>query len=357
MKTVTLGSAGITVNKNGFGALPIQRIPMEESDKLLRRAYDAGIRFFDTARFYTDSERKIGHALSDVRSEIYIATKSMALTADEFKKQLETSLSELGTDYVDLMQFHNPPFCPVPGHESGLYEAMLEAKEAGKVRHIGITNHRLNVAIEAANSGLYEVIQFPFSYLANEKEVELVKLCAEKNIGFLCMKGMAGGLIKSGKAAYAYIAQFDNALPIWGVQKMEELEEFLSCNTDGFQQELTPELQAVIDADRKEFSGNFCRSCGYCMPTCPIKITIKDCARMKLMLRRAPVPEYTTPQWQEEMKRAGKCINCGACVSKCPYGLNVPELLKENYQDYWNFIEPENRPEGWVGAEAKKTSP
>ena len=195
MKYVTLGSTGITVNKNGFGALPIQRVSRDEAAAILRRAYEGGIRFFDTARFYTDSESKIGYALGDVRSDIFIATKSMALTAAEFKEQLATSLRELGTDYVDLMQFHNPPFCPMPGHESGLYEAALEAKAEGKIRHIGITNHRLSIAKEAIESGLYETLQFPFSYLAAPEEVELLKMCEEHNMGFLCMKGMAGGLI------------------------------------------------------------------------------------------------------------------------------------------------------------------
>lgn len=335
MRMVTLGSTGITVNKNGFGALPIQRVSFDDAAKILRHAYDNGVKFFDTARFYTDSEEKIGYALADVRADIYIATKSMAQTGEAFLAELDTSLKNMKTDYVDLMQFHNPAFCPVPGHESGLYEAMLKAKEQGKVRHIGITNHRLAVAKEAITSGLYEVLQFPFSYISGAQETELVEMCKEQNMGFLCMKGMAGGLIKSGKAAYAFLAQpqFPHVLPIWGVQKMEELEEFLACNTDEFEQQLTPELQTIIEDDRKELSGDFCRSCGYCMP-CPMEISIKDCARMSLMLRRAPIKEYTTPKWQEEMKKITNCIECGQCKSRCPYGLDVPRLLKENYEDF-----------------------
>ena len=193
MSQVTLGTTGITVNKNGFGALPVQRVTMEEAKKLLRKAFESGITFFDTDRAYTDSEEKLGEALSDVRDQIFIATKTAAKTADGFWKDLETSLKLLKTDYIDIYQFHNPAVCPKPGDGTGLYEAMLEAKEQGKIRHIGITNHRLAVAQEAIDSGLYEVLQFPFCYLATEKDLALVRQCKEKNIGFIAMKALSGG--------------------------------------------------------------------------------------------------------------------------------------------------------------------
>ena len=185
MVKVTLGSTGITVNKNGFGALPIQRISHESSVDILRRAYEAGIDFYDTARFYTDSEEKLGEAFDGMREKVCIATKTAAQNAEDFWKDLEVSLHNLRTDYIDIYQFHNPSFCPKPGDGTGLYEAMLEAKAQGKIRHIGITNHRLNVANEAIESGLYETLQFPFNYLATEKEHELVEVCRSKNMGFI----------------------------------------------------------------------------------------------------------------------------------------------------------------------------
>lgn len=167
MVEVTLGSTGITVNKNGFGALPIQRISDEDAVYLVRKAYEGGITFFDTVRCYTDSEKKVGMALEGIRDKVFIATKTMADTVEDFWKDLGTSLENLRTDYIDLYQFHNPSFCPKPGDGTGLYEAILEAKAQGKVRHIGITNHRLAVANEAIDSGLYETLQFPFCYLGN----------------------------------------------------------------------------------------------------------------------------------------------------------------------------------------------
>ena len=301
MQTVTLGTTGITVNKNGFGALPIQRITTEDAVHLIKKAYVAGITFFDTARFYTDSECKLGEALEGIRDKVYIATKTGATTADAFWKDLETSLGNLRTDYVDLYQFHNPSFCPKPGDGSGLYEAILEAKSQGKVRHIGITNHRLSVAEEAIESGLYETLQFPFCYLSGKKELALVEKCKEKNMGFIAMKALSGGLITNSAAAYAFLAQYDNVLPIWGVQREKELDEFISyidnppCMTD--------ELEAFIASERKELSGEFCRGCGYCMP-CPVGIEINNCARMSLLLRRSPSELQLTEEVQAKMKKS-----------------------------------------------------
>lgn len=335
MNTVTLGKTGITTNKNGFGALPIQRISEEEAVYLLKKAYENGITFFDTARWYTDSEHKVGMAFARMRDKIFIATKTGAMNAEDFWKDLETSLKNLQTDYIDLYQFHNPAFCPKPGDGSGLYEAMLEAKEKGMVRHIGITNHRLNIAKEAIESGLYETLQFPFCYLATEKDLELVEACKKADMGFIAMKALSGGLITNSAAAYAYLAQFDNVLPIWGVQREKELDEFLSYIENP--PVMTEEIKALIEKDRAELLGEFCRGCGYCMP-CPVGIEINNSARMSLMLRRAPSEAWLTPEWQEKMKLIEKCLHCGKCKSKCPYGLDTPTLLQKNYEDYQEIL-------------------
>ncbi len=332
---VTLGSTGITVEKNSFGALPIQRISKEAAIGLLRKAYAAGVNFYDTARYYTDSEEKVGAAFEGMRDKIYIATKTGATTAEGFWKELHTSLEKLKTDYIDIYQFHNPAFCPKPGDGTGLYEAMLEAKDKGMIRHIGITNHRLNVAHEAIDSGLYETLQFPFCYLATDKDLELVQDCKKAGMGFIAMKALSGGLINNSAAAYAYLAQFDNVLPIWGVQRESELDEFLSYIDNP--PVLTPALQAVIDHDREELQGEFCRGCGYCMP-CPAGIEINNCARMSLMIRRAPSAAQLTDEMQAKMRKIEECLHCGRCKSKCPYGLDTPALLEKNYKDYCEIL-------------------
>lgn len=332
---VTLGRTGIIVNKNGFGALPIQRISFDEAAKLLRKAYDAGVRFFDTARYYTDSEEKLAYALGDVREKIYIATKTGAKTAEEFWKELETSLHNLKTDYIDLYQFHNPAVCPKPGDGSGLYEAMLEAKAQGKIRFIGITSHRLSVAEEAIESGLYDTLQFPFNYLSDERELALAEACREHEMGFIAMKGMSGGLITHSDAMYAFMAQYDNVLPIWGVQRESELDEFLSYIEHP--PVLDENLKAIIEKDQKELAGEFCRGCGYCMP-CPAGIEINTCARISLLMRRSPSEGYLTKEGQECMKKVEDCLNCGQCKAKCPYGLDTPRLLRDNYKDYKEIL-------------------
>ena len=289
----------------------------------------------DTGRGYSDSEHKLGLAFEKIRESLFIATKSGAVTGEGMRKDLADSLSNLRTDYIDIYQFHNPAFCPKPGDGSGLYEAALEAEKEGKIRHIGITNHRLSVAGEAISSGLYETLQFPFCYLATEKEEGLVEGCRKADMGFIAMKALSGGLITNSAAAYAHAAQFENVLPIWGVQREKELDEFLSYISQP--PAMTEERKALIEKDRKELAGEFCRGCGYCMP-CPVGIEINNSARMSLMLRRAPSEAWLTSEWQEKMKLIEKCLHCGKCKSKCPYGLDTPTLLQKNYEDYQEIL-------------------
>ena len=342
MKTITLGTTGITTPQNAFGALPVQRVNMETAVDILHRAYDGGMTFFDTARAYSDSEEKLGEAFGAGsksadgydREKIFIATKSTATTPDQLKADLETSLRNLRTDYIDIYQLHCVKQCYRPGDGTGLYEVLLAAKAQGKIRHIGITAHKIGIAEEIAESGLYETLQFPFSYLATERDIALVEKCKKNNVGFIAMKGLSGGLLTNAAACMAFMSQYD-VLPIWGIQRMSELEQWL-----GFFNEppaLTPELEAIIKKDRDELLGEFCRGCGYCSP-CSVGITINQCARMSQMIRRAPSKDWLTPHWQEEMLKIEKCVNCGACLKRCPYELDIPNLLQKNLADYKEIL-------------------
>lgn len=331
MRNIILGSTEIEVPQNAFGALPIQRATKEDAVRILRKAYEGGMRYFDSARAYSDSEEKLGEAFAGMREKIFLATKTMAQTPEQFWKDLDASLSMLQTDYIDVYQFHCAEACFRPDDGTGMYECMQEAKAQGKIRHIGLTAHKIKVAMEAVESGLYETVQFPFSYLSGEQEVALVEACRAHNVGFVCMKGLAGGLITDSRAAMAFMTQYDNVLPIWGVQRESELDEWLAFMDET--PEYSGEIRAFVERERQELAGNFCRGCGYCEP-CPAGIVIHQCARMSLMLRRMPSEGWLGERWQAEMEKIDGCLHCNKCMKHCPYELNTPELLAANLADY-----------------------
>ena len=332
MRNITLGSTGITVPQNAFGALPIQRVSTDYAAMLLRKAYDGGMRFFDTARAYSDSEEKVGIAFEGMRDKVFISTKTGATTKEGFWKDLETSLRNLKTDYIDIYQLHCAAKCYGEGDD--LYEAMKEAKRQGKIRHIGITAHKIGVAEDIIKSGLYETLQFPFSYLASDRDIQLVNDCAKADMGFIAMKGLSGGLLTNSAACMAFMNEYD-ALPIWGIQKESELDEWLGFFNKDIS--MTDEIRTFIDNDRKDLLGEFCRGCGYCMP-CTVDITINQCARMSQMIRRAPSQNWLTDFWQNEMLKIDNCIECGLCKTRCPYELDIPSLLKKNLKDYKEIL-------------------
>ena len=338
MEKIRLGRTNLMVSRSGFGCIPIQRLSFDDAKALLRRAYDGGINFFDTARGYSDSEEKIGRALSDVRHNLIIATKSHGKTAEKLLQEMETSLKNLKTDYIDIYQLHNPPFFPDESHE--IYQAVLQAKKEGKIRFISISNHRLELAKQMAVSGLYDTIQFPLSALSSQEEFELVKLCREHDIGVIAMKAMSGGLITDATATFALLRSFGNIAPIWGMQHMWELEQFLRLEAEPPQ--LTEALLKNIEEDKKALGGNFCRACGYCMPTCPAKINVPIAARMSLLLRRAVVKVQVAPEQRAVMEKIKDCVDCGACKTHCPYGLDTPALLRSEYELYQKFLRENN---------------
>ena len=336
MKYIRLGKTGLTVTRPALGCLPLQRCSVDDAVALLLAAYDGGINFYDTANAYTDSEMKIGLALADVRDKIIIATKSGASDRDGVLRHVENSLKMLKTDHVDLLQLHNPSELPDPDDPDGAYAGAMEAKRRGWTRHVGITAHKLGVAQQAVASGLYETLQFPFSYLSDPADLALAAACREADMGFIAMKGLAGGLLKNAAACHAFMEQYDNVVPIWGMQRLEELDEWLrAAEVD---RPMDGELRAVIEADRRALDGAFCRGCGYCMP-CPVGIEINNCARMDMLLRRSPWRQYYAPAWTEKMERIEDCLGCGQCAAKCPYGLNPAEILPRMLADWRTYGE------------------
>jgi predicted aldo/keto reductase-like oxidoreductase len=333
METIRLGRTDMVVNRLGFGALPLQRAGLDEAVRILHKAVDGGVNFFDTARMYSDSETKLGAALSGMRQRVIIATKTTAKDPAGIEADLAKSLAELRTDYLDIYQVHNAKSLPSP--DDGRYELLERLKRDGVIRAIGLTTHSLDIAIQAVQSGLYETVQFPFSLLASEGELALVKACETADVGFIAMKALAGGLVTNIPAAFCYITRFRNVLPIWGVQTITELDDFLAL-------EAAPpiwgkNMEQAVAEERTALEGAFCRGCGYCLP-CPQEIAISYIARLNRLLRRSPWRDYATPEWKAKMDVAKSCTQCGECAPRCPYGLDPAALVAENVLDYEGFM-------------------
>ena len=336
MQTTALGRSGLKVTRTAFGALPIQRVAKPEAVRILRRAFDAGITFYDTARAYSDSEEKLGEtfAAPSERDQIVIATKSGAPDAEGFSAHLETSLRLLKTDRVDIMQLHNPGVLPAPDDKNSPLHAMLRARGEGKIRFIGITSHNLERARDAVNSGIYDTLQYPLSALSAPEEFELVELCRRTNTGFIAMKALAGGLLNHAAPAFAFLRQLENVVPIWGIQRMSELEEFIALEASP--PPLDAAMLAEVERDKAQLGPSFCRACGYCLP-CPAQIPIPMAARMPLLLRRSPPAPFLGDDWKARMRLVNNCLDCGRCRVRCPYNLDPPALLRAALADYENF--------------------
>lgn len=336
MRKIRLGRTELMVTKTAMGCLPVQRRNKEDAAKLLRAAYDGGINYFDTANAYSDSEEKIGLGLSDVRQDIILSTKSYARDKKGCMEHIDLSLKRMKTDYIDLFQFHQCDVLPDANDPNDAYAAALEAKKQGKIRHIGITTHRIEVAEQAIECGNFETLQFPFSYISTDRDLALAEKCKEADMGFIAMKGLAGGLLNNAKLCAAFMNEYDNVVPIWGVQTMEELNQWLALEEEV--PRLDDEMRSVIATDKAQLGTTFCRGCGYCMP-CPVGIQINFAARMNMLLRRSPWQQYYSPEWQAKMDKINDCIGCYQCASKCPYQLDTPNVLKYMRKDYQEFYE------------------
>ena len=335
MEHTVFGRTGLTVSRTGFGGIPIQRVSFDESSALLRHAYDNGVTFYDTANAYTTSEERIGIALHDVRDKIVLCTKSFPGKPEQIIKNLENSLKMLQTDYIDIYQLHNPSFVPRPEAEDGVYDCLLKAREQGKIRFIGITNHSKDIAREAVESGLYDTLQYPLSCLSSDEELELIALCRAQNMGVLAMKALCGGLLTNVRAAFAFLRQYENVVPIWGMQKISELEEFIYL--ENHLPTLDDDLLKEIETVKNELQGDFCRGCGYCLP-CAADIPIPTAGRITYLLGRSLTGRLLAPEMQENMRKIDNCTGCGHCKEHCPYKLDVPELLKRQQAGYFEIL-------------------
>lgn len=325
MEKIELGRTGMLVNRIGFGGIPIQRLSVAESDRLLEKAFDSGINFFDTARAYTDSEEKMGRVFSMRRDKVYIASKTLNRTPEGAAAEMETSLKNLKTDYIDLYQCHNVPSeadlekLLAPG---GVYEVLLKAKEAGKIRHIGITVHKPWVGVKALD--YFETVQAPFNIIECAALENLIPEAKKKNVGLIAMKPVAGGALTEVTLNLRYTLQSGIDVAIPGMDELEQVDENLSILQ--VLKPLSSEEQEKLNAEKDRLGDNFCRRCEYCMP-CPNGLNISFLHVLKAYYYNYDLKDWVYQRLATLPKTYKDCTQCGECVKKCPYALNTPEIF------------------------------
>lgn len=333
MEYTILGKTGLRISRMGFGGIPIQRIDAEGTKALMKQLMDEGVNYIDTARGYTVSEEYLGYALEGIRDKFVLATKSMARTKDAMAADIEKSLGNLRTDHIDLYQVHNPgmeQLDTVVG-EGGALEALMEAKAAGKINHIGLTAHSTEVFERALSLDWVETIMFPYNIVESQGE-ELIRKCQEKNVGFIAMKPLAGGAIENGTLALRYVCSNPAVtVVIPGMAEVSELEENIKACAD-----TTPLTQAELfqmEEVRHQLGTNFCRRCNYCAP-CTVGISIPSAFLFAGYLERYNLADWARDRYGSLGVKASACVGCGKCETRCPYHLPIREMLKKVAEEF-----------------------
>ncbi len=333
MRYVKLGKTGLTVSEFGFGCIPIIRLVKEDSVTVLRYALERGINFFDTANAYRDSEEKIGKAFEGVRDRVVLASKTLKRSAEGAVEQLENSLRMMKTDYLDLYQLHQiaqeEDWQKVIG-PGGALEAVMKARDAGKVRHVGVTSHSLPMAIRMVKSGLFETVQFPFNFIEEGARDELFGAALECGMGFIGMKPFGGGMIDNADIAFKYLRNYPSVIPIPGFESCEQVDQLLAIYS--LDNTISAQDQAMMDNYRSELGKIFCRRCEYCQP-CPQGVIITPAMGYPIFAKRMSAP-VAAEFCRKAMESVPNCTECGDCIKRCPYELKIPDIIKANYALY-----------------------
>jgi len=334
METMRLGKTELVIPRLGFGGIPIQRLTEDEAVAVVRRCLDLGITYLDTANGYTTSEERIGKAVAGRREKAIIATKTQSRTREGVDEHLKLSLKRLGTEYIDVYQFHNIADADsynqiiAPG---GAFDLLKEAKAAGVIRHIGVSSHSMDMAKEMVKSDRFATIMFPFNFITSEAADELLPLCREHDVGFVVMKPFAGGMLDNATIAFKYLLQFPDVVTIPGIEKIEEIEEIVQI-VEGPQQ-MTAAEEAEMQRMKDELGTRFCRRCQYCQP-CSTEIPITMVMTSPSFHKRMPPERFFSGNMAETMEKAAECTECGDCEERCPYNLPIIETIAENVAWY-----------------------
>lgn len=330
MKYLALGSTGLTVSEVGFGCIPIIRLSKDDAVTVLRHAYEHGVTFYDTANAYRDSEEKIGLAFQGMRDKVVLASKTLQRSAEGATEHLENALRMLRTDHLDLYQLHQiaqeKDWDEVTGPQGAL-EALVRVREAGKVRHIGVTSHSLEMALRLVRTGLFATVQFPFNLIEEAAKDELIGAARQAGMGFIVMKPFGGGVIDNGVVAFKYLRQFSGIVPIPGFESCRQVDEILSMYQEA--NTITDEDLMVMENYREELGKRFCRRCEYCQP-CPQGVMITSAMGYPIVARRMS-PAVAVEFCSRFMESVPLCTDCGACLKRCPYQLPINDILKANY--------------------------
>ena len=333
MRYLKFGRTGLNISELGFGGIPIIRLNKDTAIKVIRRAYERGITFYDTANAYRDSEEKIGYAFEGMREKVVIATKTIQRNAQGATKQLENSLRMLRTDYIDLYQMHQVAYekeftvVTAPG---GALEAIIKAQKEGKIRFIGVTSHSLSMALKLVKTNIFSSIQFPFNFIEDAAKADLHKTAHDLGMGILAMKPFAGGVIDNAGIAFKFLRQYPAVVPIPGFDSLDGVDEVISFYERA--NVITEQDRQLMEKYRAELGKNFCRRCEYCQP-CPNGVMITMAMGYKILASRMS-PAVSVDFAKAAMESVKKCDHCGTCLERCPYELSIPDMLKANYDLY-----------------------
>ena len=333
MEKIRLGKSGLMVTRIGFGGIPIQRLNEEDAIAVIKRCLGHGINFLDTANAYTTSEARIGKAIAGQRRDLIIATKTTHRDRDGLAKHLEKSLTRLGTDYIDLYQFHavsDFKTLDVVLDPNGPMAVLEEAKKTGKIRHIGVTSHQIDVAVKAVESERFETLMFPFNFVTDEAAEKLLPLCKKHDVGFIVMKPLAGGMIADARTAFRYLFQFKDVVVIPGIERPTEIDQIVDIFNGPL--ELTEKDRADMRKLKEQLGTRFCHRCDYCQP-CKEGIHISSVMTFPSFMARLP-EEQIFGFWAGLFDLAAKCNKCGECETRCPYHLPIRDMMEEYYELY-----------------------
>lgn len=337
MKNITLGTTGIPISELGMGCIQITRLSRKESTHLIREVHDLGVTWFDTAQGYIDSEERLGEALSGIREDVVIITKSTAADKKILEQHIEESLTKLRTDYIDVFFFHGAAALDEPAFDAsgGLLETVESFVQEGKIQHLGFSTHKPALGMKALEYEQLKVGMVPANYINREFiDGTFMEEARKKSLALLAMKPFGGGRLISPGPSLRFLKTYPGIIPCIGIEMVEEMEENIAIWEESAP--FSEEDRNFLENQKSLLGEKFCRMCRYCLP-CPEGIPIPTVNFLKVFSMQMPLDKVITEEHDAAVKKAEECTECRQCVARCPYDLEIPEMLKEGIEFYREF--------------------